>query len=115
MVVLDEGGVRRFQRVFAQKPPGNMLQHVDADALCVLTHGGDAEVRPMRDYGCEQRRIDAFGAGFVAAEGSELAREVTIGVDLAQEVFDANASQAGLDQPPQGGDLWTRIEGIAAV
>src|SRR5208282_6804119 len=68
MMVIYEGRVSRLERVFAEKPPIDMLQHVNGNTLRALPHRGNSEVGSMRNQQRQQRRVDVLRPRFVAAQ-----------------------------------------------
>jgi hypothetical protein len=57
---------------------------------------------PWAIKAASKARIETLGARLVSAERPEGSREVRLGIDLAEQVLDAHARKAGLDETAQG-------------
>ena len=86
-MVIDQDRVGRFQRRLTQEPSAGVLQRLRGDRVDALAHGGKAKIGTVGDQGREQRTVMILGAGLVAGERLEGAREAAPFVHVLQQVL----------------------------
>ena len=87
MMVIDQDGVGRLDRGVTQEPSAGVLQRLRREGIDALAHGGQAEVRAVRDHRGEQRPVQIGATWLIAAERLEGAGKAAPFVDVLQQIF----------------------------
>ena len=114
-MVVNQHGVGGPERLLAQEPAADVLEHVHRDPFGAVAHRRDAEVGPVGDQRRRKGDIEVVRAGLVSAQGGERPDETAPGVHLGEQVLDPDPRQMGLDHPAQLLDALGDLQGIRTL
>jgi hypothetical protein len=85
MVIVDQDRIGRVENILAQAPLGHILKHVCRDAFDALRHRGNPQIRPVRDQGRQEGRIEIGDTGRPFVRTAKHPGKITPRIDL--EIF----------------------------
>jgi hypothetical protein len=99
VMIIHQDGMGRFQRLVAQEPRRDMLEHLHRDPDGTVAHRDDAQIGAMGNQGHQERGQEIGETGWRIAEGGAGLRKATPALHRHEQLFNAN-TRADASQSP---------------